>query len=154
MGGRGGARGSKIRKCNIGFLLAPHSDQSAISDRFCRTQQRYRQSDRQTDGRIDRHNWYSNSRPDAARYALASVAKNALLQRHISPKTQRRSEHCCQNVTYIRCALLYCYLYQCQNSRSQTRHKNANILYSYRPTTIIIKYNIYFTATPDMKQNN
>ena len=28
-----------------------------------------------TDGRTDGQNWYSNSRPDAARYALASVAK-------------------------------------------------------------------------------
>ena len=35
------------------------------------------QTDRQTDGRTDIQNWYSNSRPDAARYALASVAKIA-----------------------------------------------------------------------------
>jgi hypothetical protein len=27
-------RNGPIRKCNIGFLLAPHSDQSAISNRF------------------------------------------------------------------------------------------------------------------------
>ena len=69
IGGRGGlgVKNGPIRKCNIGFLLAPHSDQSAISNRFHRTQQCYRQTDRQ--------NWYSNSRPDAARYALASVAK-------------------------------------------------------------------------------
>ena len=62
-----GIKSGPIRKFNIGFQLAPHSDQSAISNCFHRTQQRYRQ----TDG----HNWYSNSRPDAARYALASVAK-------------------------------------------------------------------------------
>ena len=42
-------------------------NQNAISHRFRRTQQRYR--------RMDRHNWCSNSRPDAARYTLASVAK-------------------------------------------------------------------------------
>jgi hypothetical protein len=36
-------------KFNVGFLLAPHSDQSAISNRFRRTQQRYRRTDRQTD---------------------------------------------------------------------------------------------------------
>ena len=33
------------------------------------------QTDRQTDRRTDRQNWYSNSQPDAARYALASIAK-------------------------------------------------------------------------------
>ena len=52
MGEEVGARGSKmvsIRKFNIGFLLAPHSDQSAISNRFRRTQQRCRQTDRRTD---------------------------------------------------------------------------------------------------------
>ena len=32
-------------------------------------------TDGQTDRRTDEHNWYSNSRPDPARYALASVAK-------------------------------------------------------------------------------
>ena len=42
----------RIRKFNVGFLLAPHSDQSAISSRFRRTQQRYRR----TDGRTDGHN--------------------------------------------------------------------------------------------------
>src|SRR5208282_5429859 len=61
-----------IRKCHIGFLLAPHSDQSAISNRFHRTQQRYRRTDGRTGGRTDGQN--SNGRPDAARYALASVA--------------------------------------------------------------------------------
>ena len=49
----------------------PYSGQSVISNRFRRTQQCYRQ----TDGRTDIQNWYSNSRPDAARYALALVAK-------------------------------------------------------------------------------
>ena len=42
-----GGKNGPIRKCNIGFLLAPHSDRSAISKRFHRTQQRYRQTDRQ-----------------------------------------------------------------------------------------------------------
>ena len=70
-----GGQNSPIRKYNIGFLLASHSDQSAISNRFRRTQQRYRQTDGQTNGRTDGRNWYSNRRPDAARYALASVAK-------------------------------------------------------------------------------
>ena len=59
-----------IRICTFGILLAPHSDQSAISDRFRTTQHRHRQTDERTDGQ----NWYSNSRPDAD--ALASVAKN------------------------------------------------------------------------------
>ena len=62
-----GVKNGPIRKRDIGFLLVPHSDKSAISNRFRRTQQRYRRTDGQ--------NWYSNSRPDAARYALASVAK-------------------------------------------------------------------------------
>ena len=31
-------------------------------------------TDGQTDGQTDRQNWYGKSRPDAARYALASVA--------------------------------------------------------------------------------
>ena len=35
-------------------------------------------TDRRTDRRADRQNWYSNSRPDAARYALASVAKTEI----------------------------------------------------------------------------
>jgi hypothetical protein len=41
-----GLRGQNgpIRKCDISFLLAPHSDQSAISTRFRRTQQSYRQT--------------------------------------------------------------------------------------------------------------
>ena len=38
-----------IRICTFGILLAPHSDQSAISDRFRTTQQRHRQTDRRTD---------------------------------------------------------------------------------------------------------
>ena len=44
-----GVKNGPIRMCDIGFLLAPHSDQSAISNRFRRTQQRYRQMDRQTE---------------------------------------------------------------------------------------------------------
>ena len=44
-----GVENGYIRKFNVGFLLAPHSDQSAISNRFHRNQQRYRQTDRQTD---------------------------------------------------------------------------------------------------------
>ena len=43
-----------LRNFNVGFLLALHSDQSAISNRFRRTQQRYRQMDGRTDGRTDR----------------------------------------------------------------------------------------------------
>ena len=64
-----GVKNGSIRMCDISFLFAPRSDQSAISNRFRRTHRRYRRTDRQTDGQ----NWYSNSRPDAARYALASV---------------------------------------------------------------------------------
>jgi hypothetical protein len=55
IGGRGevelGVENGPIRKFNVGFLLAPHSDQSAISNRFRRTQQRYRRTDRLTDRR-------------------------------------------------------------------------------------------------------
>jgi len=39
------------------------------------------QTDRQTDGQ----NWYSKSRPDSARYALASVAKTT---RHILARVE------------------------------------------------------------------
>ena len=46
--GLGGRNGS-IRKFNAGFLLAPHSDQSAISNRFRRTQHRYRRTDGRTE---------------------------------------------------------------------------------------------------------
>ena len=45
-----GVKIGPIRLCDIGFLLAPHSDQSAISNRLHRTQQRYRRTDGQTDG--------------------------------------------------------------------------------------------------------
>ena len=44
-----GVENGPIRKFNIGFLLAPHSDQSAISNRFRRTQQRYRRTDGRTE---------------------------------------------------------------------------------------------------------
>ena len=64
-----GVKNSPIRKCNVGFLLAPHSDQRAISNVSI-------EPSNVTDGQTDRQNWYSNSRPDAARYALASVAIN------------------------------------------------------------------------------
>jgi hypothetical protein len=64
-----GVKNGPIRKCNICFLLAPHSDQRAISNRFHRIQQRYRRTDRPTD-RID----IAFSRSDAKRYALASIA--------------------------------------------------------------------------------
>ena len=40
--GSGRSRG-QIRKYKSGFLIAPHSDQSAISNRVRRTQQHYRQ---------------------------------------------------------------------------------------------------------------
>ena len=41
-----GDQNGPIQKFNVGFLLAPHSDQSAISNRFGRTHQhqRYRQT--------------------------------------------------------------------------------------------------------------
>ena len=53
-GVRLGVKNGRIRKCNIGFLLVPHSNRNAKSNRFHRTQQRYRQTDGQTDGRTDR----------------------------------------------------------------------------------------------------
>jgi hypothetical protein len=73
-----GVKNGPIQICTIGFLLAPYSDQSAISNRFGATQQRHRQinfcqinlTDRQTD-RIKMAIATLMLRADA----LASVAK-------------------------------------------------------------------------------
>ena len=59
---------------NIGFLLVPHCYKSAISNRLRRIQQRYKQ----TDGRTDRMVIAIVDLTDAARYALASVAKRTM----------------------------------------------------------------------------
>ena len=45
-----GGQNVPIRICTIGFLLAPHTYQSAISNRFRTSQHRHRHTDRRTDG--------------------------------------------------------------------------------------------------------
>ena len=70
IGGMGGLKWVKngpIRKCNISFLLARRGDQSAISNRFRRTQQR----NRQTGGQ----NWCSYSVLMLRADALASAGQ-------------------------------------------------------------------------------
>ena len=54
---------------------------------FHRKQQRYRQ----TDGRTDGQNRNSNSRPDAARYALASVAKSSDVNKDLRFKAKAKA---------------------------------------------------------------
>ena len=65
-----GDKNGSIQICTIGFLVALHSDQNAISNRFCRTTDRHRQ----TDGRMDRIGMAMVDL-DAARYELASIDK-------------------------------------------------------------------------------
>ena len=67
-----GVENGPIRMFNIGFLLVPHSDKALSLTVFTELSNF---TDGRTDRQTDEQNWYSNIRPDAARYALASVAK-------------------------------------------------------------------------------
>jgi len=73
-----GRKNGPILTCSISFLFAPHSDQSAISNRFRATPERYRQRDSFTITIAD---------IDAAVNALASIAK-----RHQSVTVNSESE--------------------------------------------------------------
>ena len=71
LGVRDGARGPKM--VHFESVISVYSSLPIVTKALSLTV--FAEPSNVTDRRTDRQNWYSNSRPDAARYALASVAK-------------------------------------------------------------------------------
>jgi hypothetical protein len=101
-----GVKTSPIEKCNIGFLLTPHKlDQSAISYRFCRTQQRYRQTE------------LVYQYPDFMLRALTRLHRSVKTihlpkGRHNVPNILRICHN--KNHNFVECKIKHCVLMRCK----------------------------------------